>query len=97
MIYLFCIYLMNRMRKKKPRDSGAADNKIQRLSKRGRRLRVKRQRFQQGESLLHPVFTDDKSAHLALVIRASRDHAFRLEGDLPVQILTLGFTGKMQR
>lgn len=42
MIYLFCIYLMNRMRKKKPRDSGAADNKIQRLSKRGRRLQVKR-------------------------------------------------------
>lgn len=36
MIYLFCIYLVNRMRKKKPRDSGAADNKIQRLSKRGR-------------------------------------------------------------
>ena len=36
MIYLLCIYLMNRMRKKKPRDIGAVDNKIQRLSKRGR-------------------------------------------------------------
>ena len=36
MIYLLCIYLMNGMRKKKPRDIGAVDNKIQRLSKRGR-------------------------------------------------------------
>ncbi len=36
MMYLLCIYLMNRMRKKKPRDIGAVDNKIQRLSKRGR-------------------------------------------------------------
>lgn len=42
MIYLLCIYLMNKMRKKKPRDIGAADNKIQRLSKPGRKLRVKR-------------------------------------------------------
>jgi hypothetical protein len=42
MIYLFCIYMMNRMRKKKPRDIGAADNKILRLSKRGNRLKTKR-------------------------------------------------------
>ncbi len=42
MIYLFCIYMANRMRKKKPRDIGAADNKILRLSKRGNRLKTKR-------------------------------------------------------
>lgn len=42
MIYLFCIYLANKFRKKKPRDIGAADNKIPGLSKRGKRLRVKR-------------------------------------------------------
>lgn len=41
MIYLFCIYMANRMRKKKPRDIGAADNKILRLSKRGNRLKTK--------------------------------------------------------
>ena len=41
MIYLFCIYMVNRMRKKKPRDIGAADNKILRLSKRGNRLKTK--------------------------------------------------------
>lgn len=42
MIYLLCIYIMNKMRKKKPRDIGAADNKIQRLSKRGKRRTIKR-------------------------------------------------------
>lgn len=41
MIYLICIYLVNVMRKKKPRDIGAADKKILRLSKRGKRVRVK--------------------------------------------------------
>lgn len=43
MIYLFCIYLMNRMRKKKPRDIKAVNNKIRRLSQRGRRLWVKQE------------------------------------------------------
>lgn len=43
MIYLFCIYVVNKIRKKKPRDIGAADNKILRLSKRGKGLRVKRE------------------------------------------------------
>jgi len=42
MIYLICIFLMNRIRKKKPRDVGAVDNKIRRLSKRGVKLRIKR-------------------------------------------------------
>ena len=32
MIYLLCIYLMNRMRKKKPLNIGAVNNKIQRLT-----------------------------------------------------------------
>ena len=40
MIYLLCIYLMNRIRKKKPRNIGAVNNKIQRL--RQRRLAVGR-------------------------------------------------------
>ena len=33
MIYLLCIYFMNRIRKKKLRDIGAVNNNIQRLSK----------------------------------------------------------------
>ena len=41
-IYLIIIYLVNRARKKKPRDIGAADNKILTSSKMSKRLRVKR-------------------------------------------------------
>ena len=56
-----------------------------------------RKRFQQSESLLHPVFSDDKSANLTLVIGTALDHFLRFEGYFPVQFLTLRFSENMQR
>ncbi len=40
MIYLLCIYILNKIRKKKTKYKGAVDYKIRRLSKRGKRRRV---------------------------------------------------------